>query len=467
VIPKLLLLVALAAFWWLLKRDNRLREGTSAVLWIPTLWVGIIDSRPLSTWLGFGGGSDTLEGSPMDRLFYIVMIVAALVVLARRRVVWSRITVENWAIFLFYGFLLLSVIWAYSPFASFKRWFKEVGNIFVLLVILTEVDPQQALRAVFFRCGCVLMPLSVIFVRWFPELGRNYNIHSGMMEVTGVTFQKNSLGAMVLVCSLIILWDWLELRKLHKRNPQDGLRFDLNLRLALLLCGAYLLYACDSKTSMTCLLLGVAVLAATRLPVLRQRLRLIGVLAIAGFAGYLVLDQMFDVKKVVLNGLGRNATLTGRTDVWQALMSAGTDPILGTGYMSFWDDPRYLSKQPDGDNVSAHNGYLEIYLCDGAVGVALLAVMLLASGIRIYKALAWDGDYGVVRFAVFMVALLANYTESNFAWMTPIGFLFLTATIGHAEAASLNQHVEEPMATPTELEEANVPLRATTASFRD
>jgi hypothetical protein len=68
---------------------------------------------------------------------------------------------------------------------------------------------------------------------------------------------------------------------------------------------------------------------------------------------------------------------------------------------------------------------------------------------------------------VLMVTILANYTESNFAWMTPIGFLFLTATIGHAEAASVNQHVGQPMAAPTELEEANFPLRATTASFRD
>src|ERR1700722_15006861 len=180
---KFILLVSLAAFWRLIKRDNRLREGVSAALWIPTLWVGIIASRPLSTWVGFGGGSDTQGGSPMDALFFMAMIFASLIVLSRRQVAWSQLISENRAIFIFYGFLLVSVIWAYSPFVSFKRWFKELGNIFVLLVILTEASPQQALRAVFFRCGCVLMPLSYVFVRWFPELGRTYNIHSGQMEV--------------------------------------------------------------------------------------------------------------------------------------------------------------------------------------------------------------------------------------------------------------------------------------------
>jgi len=444
-LAKPIVVVFLVAVWWLIRRDNRLREDTSATLWIPTLWVGIISSRPLSMWLGFGGGSDTLEGSPMDALSFLVMICAALIVLSRRRVVWPRLISENWSLWLFYGFLLISVVWAYSPTTSFKRWFKELGNIFILLVILTEVNPQQALRTVFFRCGCLLMPLSYIFIRWFPDLGRRYNIHSGEMEAIGVTCQKNSLGAMILVCSLIIFWDWLELRKLRQENPETKLRFDLNLRIVLLLCGAYLLYLCDSKTSMTCLILGLGVLTAACLPLIRLRLRILGVLAIVGFLGYLALNQAFDLQAVVLHGLGRNADLTGRTEVWQTLLNAGTDPILGTGYMSFWDNPGYQSKLPDGDTVSAHNGWLEIYLCDGAVGVLLLLVMLLASCIRIYQSLVQDGDYGVVRFAVLLVALLANYTETNFAWMTPIGFLFLTASIGHAEAAAVVRQSDELM----------------------
>jgi O-antigen ligase len=470
-IPKLIIVVACALFWWLLRKDNRLREGTSAALWIPTLWVGIIASKPLSQWLGFGGGTDTMEGSPMDALFFAVMIFAALIVLSRRKVLWSRLISENWAIFLFYGFLLLSVAWAHSPLTSFKRWFKEMGNIFVLLVILTELDPQQALRAIFFRCGCVFIPLSYIFIRWFPDLGRRYNEHSGEMEAIGVTGQKNTLGAMILVCSLMIIWDWVELRRLRRQNPEAGLRFDLNLRVVLLLCGAYLLKICDSKTSMTCLLLGAGVLAATRLPLLRQRLRLLGVLAAAVFIGYLFLNQFFNVTGAVLHDLGRNESLTGRTDVWRELLSAGTDPLFGTGFLSFWDDPAYKYKLPYWVAFSAHNGYIEIYLCGGAAGVFFLAVMLLASGIRINQALAWDGDYGVVRFAVFLVVLLANYTESNFAGMTPIGFLFLTVAIGHANSAysdsvSLLQPVDDPVAAPPEFED-DMKTCSPDATFRD
>lgn len=450
---KLILLASMAAFGWLIRRDNRLREGVSPALWIPTLWVGIIASRPISMWLGFGGGNDTTEGSPMDALFFIIMIFASLVVLSRRQVAWSRLISENWSIFLFYGFLLVSVGWANSPLVSFKRWFKEFGNILVLLVILTEANPQQALRAVFFRCGCVLMPLSVVFIRWFPDLGRMYNIHSGEMEAIGVACQKNSLGAMILVTSLIILWDVLELRKLRQQNPGEKLRFDLNLRIILLLNGAYLLNMCDSKTSMTCLGLGAAVLVATRWPFLHKHLVSF---AIVGGLGYFALNQMFDVKGAVLEDLGRNASLTGRTDVWKVLLNVGTDPIIGTGFLSFWDDPHFQSKLPYWVAFSAHNGYIEIYLCGGAIGLCFLAVMILGCASRISRALAWDGDFGVVRFAVLLVAILANYTESNFAEMTPIGFLFLTAAIGHAEAASVLRQVDEPITVSKESGEGDV-----------
>ena len=69
---------------WLIRRDTARRDGLSAALWIPTLWVGILASRPVSAWLGSGGSVDTLEGSPLDRLFFFGMIFAALIVMSRR-----------------------------------------------------------------------------------------------------------------------------------------------------------------------------------------------------------------------------------------------------------------------------------------------------------------------------------------------------------------------------------------------
>src|SRR4051812_15064293 len=111
---QLILFACLGLVLWLVKRDRLARPGVSGAIWIPTFWVGILASRPVSAWLGLSAG-DTLEGSPVDRVFFFGMIVASLIVLSRRSVAWSQIYSRNWAIFLFYGYLLVTVLWANSP----------------------------------------------------------------------------------------------------------------------------------------------------------------------------------------------------------------------------------------------------------------------------------------------------------------------------------------------------------------
>jgi len=424
----LILLLSLVVFWRLIRKDMAERLGLSSAIWIPTFWAGILLSRPLSMWLHFGGGDDTLEGSPLDRFFYFGMILVSLVVLSRRRLLWSQIISTNWSVFLFFAYYLLSVTWAPDTFVSFKRWFKEVGNIFVALVILTEADPQQAFRAVFVRCGYVLIPLSLVFLRWFPDLGRRY-LRGGGLEVIGVTMQKNSLGILVVVCGLVLIWDWFE------RNPSDQPKRRWMKRMIpvmLFLIGTYLLYLCDSKTSILCLLLGGGILAASRLPFLRARVGALGFLALLGVMVFFLLDWMFDIKSALLGSLGRDATFTGRTDVWRELLNLKTDPFLGTGFCSIWSDKNYLSKLPDWVGVSAHNGYLETYLDGGYAAVFFLAIMLLVTGVRINRDLAGGGNYALIRFAVFIAILLGDISESHWGRMSPLGFIFLLSAIGYA-----------------------------------
>lgn len=427
--PHLILVACLLGAFWLVRRDVALRPGVSGAIWIPTLWVGVLASRPLSAWIGLGGG-DTLEGSPLDRAFFFALIVASTIVLSRRAVAWGPQLARNWPLILFYAYLLVTVVWANSPLSSLKRWSKEIGNVLVVLVILSEADPLHAIRAVFVRCACVLIPLSIVYLRYFPHLGRNYSIHSGQLEVTGVTTQKNSLGAMIVVCLLVFIWDWLErTRPGSTRLP----RVDRLVGAAIVASGLWLLYLSDSKTSMVAFSVGMAFVVATRVPVLQRRIGALGGLSLVAIAGFSLLDWIFGLSHAVVENLGRDMTFTGRTDVWRELLAVGTDPVFGTGYMSLWDDAALRAKLPDWVAFSAHNGYLEIYLAGGLLGAAALGLMLLGTAARINRALATGETFAAVRFGIFVAALIANFSESNFACMTPIGFLFLIAAIGRAE----------------------------------
>jgi O-antigen ligase len=424
-VNRLIILVFAGFAVWLIRRDMARRDGISSSIWVPTIWVAILTSRSVSDWLGFGGGVDTLEGSPVDRLFFIAMIFASFWILSKRRIDWPRLARDNWPIILFYGYFLVSVVWADSPVSSFKRWFKDLGNIFVALVILTERNPMQALRAVFVRCAYVWIPLSIIFVRYIPEMGRRYS-RSGGLEVTGVAQQKNALGAMVLVCGLILIWDWLE------RSRPDQVRQEKLERYfpaILLILGAYLLHLCDSKTSMLCLALGGGVLAAVRLRVLRRRIGALGIYALLAVVGFFALDWMFGIKNEIVASLGRDMTFTGRTEVWRELLAVNTDPIIGTGFCSFWSDQHYQSQLPNWVAYSAHNGYLEVYIDGGWIGVFILGMLLLATALRVNAQLAVKGNYALVRFAILIATLIGDFAESHFSRMTPLWFLFLLSAL--------------------------------------
>jgi hypothetical protein len=63
--------------------------------------------------------------------------------------------------------------------------------------------------------------------------------------------------------------------------------------------------------------------------------------------------------------------------------------------------------------------------------VGFLILMILGTGAGINRDLKGGSSYAVVRFAVLVATLLANFAESNFACMTPLGFLFLLMAIGY------------------------------------
>ena len=76
---------------------------------------------------------------------------------------------------------------------------------------------------------------------------------------------------------------------------------------------------------------------------------------------------------------GRDATLTGRTVVWQALLPiAMRHPVLGDGYGGFWTPEKNHLFQIS----EAHSGYLEILLDLGFLGLLIYFLFLVSSALK-------------------------------------------------------------------------------------
>ena len=396
------------------------------------MWIVVCASRPVSEWFQSGQASTVdayLEGSPTDRASFLVLIALGVIVLVQRRVAFGKMIQSNRWLFIFYAYCLASVFWSDYPFVAFKRLFKDFGNVVMVMVLLTESQPVEAITATFLRVSHLLIALSVVFVRFFPELGRTYTGYSqNDLMYVGVTTHKNTLGALLVVAVVFAVADLLARRGSQVKKAA----YEWMDSAILLLMTLWLLRIADCATAVFCSIIGTAVLVLTRSPKVTQRLRFVEVYAIGGSILWFSLDSVFHITELVVLSLGRDMTLTTRTGAWEILLNADVSPLFGAGFKSFWAGERMARMWTaiGAHILQAHNGYIEVYLECGAVGVALLVVMLLA-GFRKIKTPFIQGDsYARLRLTLWLIVLFYNFSEASF---TQIGILWCLTLLVVAE----------------------------------
>lgn len=399
---------------YLLRRDACRGEARSLALWIPVMWLGIAGSRFVSQWisLGSGGGNvDLYEGSTIDAVFFSTLIASGFWILSRRRVeLGDVIRANGWIVALvLYG--LISILWSDYPMTAGKRWIKTLGHPLMALIILSEPDPKAALRTVLKRCAFILLPLSLLFVKYLPEYGRSYDAYSGTPFQNGVGLTKNDLGYLCMVCGIFFVWNLLTLKRIPEQKAR---RVEAGLSLVFILTAAWLLNIADSATSLAAVVVGIAVMIGLGWRIVSKRFfgTFIVVLLVIGF----VLESWFDLYERTLYVLGRDPTLTDRKVIWADVIALQNRPIFGFGFESFWLGERLdvlWAKWRWRPNQS-HNGYLETYLNLGWIGVGLLVGALVSTFRKISRQLHTDFDFARLRMAFLFAIVLFNYAEAGF-----------------------------------------------------
>jgi O-antigen ligase len=431
--PLLALFLCLVFIALFLIRDSKRRARLSAATWIPTLILFTLASRTPAQWLGQSG-----RNALIDQVYFAVLIAASLIILSSRAVKWSKLFVTNTATFVFYGYLAVSFLWSSYPADSFIRVVKDFGTTVVMvLVLFSEEEPLEAARAVYVRCACVAFPLSMLFTKFYT-LGKEYG-REGVMAFHGVAGQKNSFGEMLMVFILFLMWDHLESRPARVKWLWSRMPWD---RGVLLLMGIWLLYLSQSKTSLVCSLIGLGLILTRGW--LASRMISITVFCVALSLPFLLLftHQLSSSLAPFLEVLGRDATFTGRTSIWQHMTLETVNPSIGAGFWSFWGTGSGLAvaramAEDSGETYtpgsfvpSAHNGYLDIYLDGGFIGLALLLFLLTAGAKRIIGGLPWK-NFHRLRFAFLVVAIVSNLTESFFARPGPLWFTTVLILINY------------------------------------
>lgn len=433
--PSIALVGTLAFVFFLFWRDIRQRPNISGAVWLPIIWVVLMGSRSVGQWLymcGFKTLGSVEEGSPLDAVVYSSLIFGGLYVLNNRQLSLSEIFQNNRWLMAFLLYCFIAILWSDFPFVAFKRWIKMLGHPIMVLVILTEPDPNESLVRLMKRSAYVLVPFSIMAIKWFPDIGIRYDEWSGKAINVGITQSKNMLGCGCLVLGLFFIWYFVKTWRAEKSKARKN---ELRLLGVLLFMIAYLFRKSHDATATLCLLIGITVMFFVSRRWVNKKL--IGAYVLVALTGLVVAELTFGVFEQVAELSGHESTLVGRTELWQACLAIHTDPIFGVGFESFWlgDRPDLVKQGRPWMPNEAHNGYLETYLNMGFVGVFMLLGLIIVTFRKIrLDLLLGRTDWGRFELSFLAAIVFYNLTESTFKGLSLTWFIFFTITMKYPGA---------------------------------
>lgn len=425
--PTLASLVAVIIIGYGLWLDRSRNPQVTPALWIPVCWLFLTGTRYVSQWLGTSHDYDTpdalLEGSALDQAVFLGLLFAALAVLRARRAPLRSIVALNPWLMAFLAYCLLSVAWSDYPWIAFKRWIKVAEHIAMVMVVITEPNRAQALDSLLRRYTYVTIAVSVLFIKYYPELGRGFEYWTGAAINRGITLDKNALGHICVVAGTFLTSSLFA----RKRLPQDRNWSRRTIFDSAMLAGAvWLLSIANAKTALVCFLVAVAtILTLARTPLGRNPGQVLGLLAFVVITATLA-ELTLDVRESAIRSLGRDVTLTDRTAVWADVLATPNSTLVGTGFESFWLGERAEALwdkywwKPN----QAHNGLIETYINLGLIGVLLLAAAIVAALMNAIRTLPTQPGVSRLRLALLLAILIFNYTDATFKALHSLYFVF-------------------------------------------
>lgn len=146
------------------------------------------------------------------------------------------------------------------------------------------------------------------------------------------------------------------------------------------------------------------------------------------FSGLVAILVIGNLETIVVDGLGKDLTLTGRTQLWEELFKkVAEQPWLGYGYFGFWSSQQQdlLNKVQHGwVPTHAHSGFLELTLFVGIVGLVLFILSFITVYFKAIKLISstktsdfyWPFQFLTIMFLSNLTVGLTIISPTNLMW---------------------------------------------------
>jgi exopolysaccharide production protein ExoQ len=295
----------------------------------------------------------------INLFIYIVTFVLLVLRWKKTLYVFSK---DRW-IFPLIMLAAVSVIWSFEPGTTIKDSVTLIGSSLFGVYLAARYTLKQQLQLLGWTFGIAVV-LSFIFAMALPSYGIMGGIHQGRWR--GVFIHKNGLGAKMVNSGIVFLL------LAYQSKKRSWLMWG-GLSLSILL-----LVLADSTSSVVNLLVLVFAFFVFR------TFRWPYIVMIPTQMMLITMSQAFsfwlsDNADVLFASIGRDATLTGRADLWPFVMEMiWQQPWFGYGYGGFWQglngESAYVWRAAGWTPTHPHNGFLALWLDLGLFGLVLFFI---------------------------------------------------------------------------------------------
>ncbi len=320
---------------------------------------------------------------------------------------------------------ICSALWSQDPFrSSLNGVLYLIETLFAFSLVL-KWDHDE-LCSLVVKAGLSVSALSLILIFLFPQVAVVHGpYHTGAWN--GVFADRTMAGkCLVFLISPAILF---QRRSFRYRNM---------IYIALMSLMIFMAYAMTARMVLLAYIIFMAYIRIISRSGQRSALLMSGIFVMVAVS-IACIGMLY--MPLVLEGIGRNATLTGRTGIWSSLLlSVAKRPLLGYGFYAFW-----LGMTGESARVIvgthwafgyAHNGILEIWLQLGLVGTALFFVTLFQAIGNAWFCLRTSCTTGVEWYiGLIALTVMYNVDESSVLWPKDLSsVLYIVACCGLAMA---------------------------------
>ncbi|MCT7993023.1 O-antigen ligase family protein [Laspinema olomoucense] len=348
----------------------------------------------------------------------------------------GKVVISNPFFCIFTLLITLSFAWSDTPMHTLKSTGVLIATTIVAAYIIKRYTYCEL--GVLLRWSLlVTAAVSTFYAQFKPAIGINNTKNSWQ----GIIDHPNKLAALMVLSS--VLWG-LE----AFQNPK---RRWLSVMSALL----SLLVIQKAESGGARVLFIVATLCMFSVRFLKQlpfqwSFFFIVIFLILSISGFIVITE--NLEAIVVDGLGKDMTLTGRTPLWEYLFKEKIPlrPVLGHGFHGFWQ-PWRGAANPAANSLSgklfmpsgagywspphAHNGFIEIILDFGYLGLFCFIMGLiktLADAVRylINPPAKSQMIESVLPLLLLILIVFPNLTESPLLENNHIWYYYVFVSVG-------------------------------------